>query len=82
MQFPLPKKLEENKIIRKLHECDFCAGVWAYGILSYFMQLELLELLDFNYVPIISELITGVVISFLVHVFIIGWKAKFDVVVI
>lgn len=82
MQFPLSKFLEENKIVRKLHECDFCAGVWGYGLLSFFMQLELLEPLGFWYVPIVSELITGVVISFLVHIFIIGWKARFEVVVI
>jgi len=82
MQFPLPKKLEENKLVAKLHSCDFCSGVWVYAILSYFMQLELLEPLGFNYVSILSELITGIVMSFIVHIFIIGWKARFEVTVI
>ena len=82
MQFPLPKKLEENKLVGKLHSCDFCSGVWTYAILSYFMQLELLEPLGFNYVFLVSEFVTGCVISFVVHIFIIGWKARFEVTVI
>jgi inner membrane protein involved in colicin E2 resistance len=81
-EFPLPNSLEENKVINKLHNCDFCSGVWIYSLFSYLMQLELLEPLGFNYVHVASELITGIVISFLIHIFIIGWKARFEVVVI
>lgn len=81
-QLPLPKSLEENRIINKLHRCDFCGGTWIYSLLSYIMQLELLEPLGFWYVPVASELITGIVISFLVHIFVIGWQARFEVVVI
>lgn len=81
-QFPLPKFLDENRIVRKLHECDFCSGVWGYGIFSYLMQLELLGPLGFQYVPVFSELVTGVTISFMVHIFVLGWKTRFEVVVI
>lgn len=82
MQFPLPDILEQNNKIRKLHECDFCSGVWGYTILSYFMQLDLLQPLGFSYVPLLSELVTGVVISFVMHIFIMGWKTRFEVIVV
>lgn len=77
MQFPLPYSLEKIRPIAKLHICDLCAGVWIYGVLSFFMGLDLLEVLGFSYVPLISELVTGGMVSFVVHVFTLGWKEKF-----
>lgn len=81
-QFPLPSFLEKHKTVEKLHICDLCAGVWIFGILSYFLGLSLLKVFEFGYVPVISELITGAVISFVVHIFSIGWKEKFSNVVV
>lgn len=81
-QFPLPKSLEENRWARKLHDCDFCSGTWIFTFLSFVMQLDLLAPLGFYYVPALSEGITGIITSFMTHIFVIGWKARFDVVVI
>jgi hypothetical protein len=82
MQFPLPQVLEKRTFFKKLHECDFCAGVWSYSILSYVMQLSLLEDFGFSYFPFVSELVTGVFVSFLVHLLVLGWKTKFEVIVV
>jgi hypothetical protein len=82
MQFPLPQKLEDIKIIKKLHECDLCLGVWIYGILSFFLSLDILEALQLWYIPVLGELITGSVISYLVHIFILGWRTKHEVIVV
>ena len=46
------------------------------------MQLSLLEAVGLPYVVVLSELITGAVISYLVHIFIIGWRAKHEVIVV
>lgn len=46
------------------------------------MGLSLLTVLGFQYVPILSELVTGGVVSFMMHIFVIGWKEKFDRLVI
>lgn len=81
-QFPLPDALENNRSIHKLHICDLCAGVWIYGILSFFMSMSLLKIFGFDYVPVISEVVTGGVVSFLVHIFLIGWREKFNQLVI
>jgi len=82
MQFPLPQFLQKRKTIDYLHKCDLCSGTWIYFILAYFMQMDLLSALGFWYVPVICELVTGGVISFLVHIFVLGWREKFSVIIV
>lgn len=80
MQVPLPQRIEKFKTIKYWHECDLCFGTWVYAFLAYFMHLSLLAVLGFSYVPVLSEVITGGAVSFLVHLLTLGWKAKFDIV--
>ena len=82
MQFQLPSPIKKYKWFVKLHECDLCSGVWIFTILSIFMGVNLLSVLIFDYVPLVSEVITGIVMSWLVHIFSLGWKAKYEVIVI
>lgn len=82
MQFHLPKFVQRSEWIKKLHDCDLCSGVWIYSILSFFMGVDLLEVTGFGYIPLVSAIITGIVVSWLVHIFTLGWKAKYEVVVI
>lgn len=56
-------------------ECDLCLGVWVYSILSGLFQIRLLEDV-YWYVPLVSELITGCVTSYLVHLLTIGFREK------
>jgi hypothetical protein len=74
---PLPKVLQNIKLIAYWHSCDLCFGVWVYAILAYVWGLNILQIFDFTYVPVISDFITGGFISFLVHIFSIGWRTKF-----
>ena len=76
-KFPLPKILENNKKIKKWHECSLCFGVWVYAILAFFLHMDILTVFDFSYVFLVSEVVTGGVISFLVFIFSIGWKDYF-----
>ena len=77
-QFPLPSAITKFKAIDKLHVCDLCAGVHIFALLSWVCGLHI-----FEYVPVVSEYVTGGVVSFLVHIFSIGWREKFmDVVVV
>lgn len=82
MQFHLPKFLQKSDWFRKLHECDLCSGVWVYTLLSGFLGVDLLSVTLFTYTPVISEVVTGIVVSWLVHIFTLGWKAKYEIVVI
>lgn len=77
-QFPLPGFLENIKTIDYLHHCDLCSGVWVYGVLSFVMAVDVLQALGFWYVPFISELVTGAVTSFVMHLLRLGWNARFQ----
>ena len=77
-QIPLPASLERYRAIEKLHQCDLCSGVWIYSVLSLCTGLSLWEALNFQYVPIVSEGVTGGVSSFLMWLLVAGWKEKFN----
>lgn len=82
MQFHFPKFMQKWDWLNKLHECDLCSGVYVYAGLSLFLGVDLLSVTLFDYVPVVSEVITGIVISWLVHIFSLGWKSKYEVVVV
>lgn len=76
-QFPLPpafdlKQTYFHKFIRKLHECDLCAGTWVYSILALATGVDMS-----GSGTIVTVIATGVITSFAVHVFMIGVKEKF-----
>jgi len=82
MQFHLPKFLSKSEWFKQLHECDLCSGVYVYSILSFFMGVDLLEVAGFGKIPLVSAIITGIVVSWVVHIFYLGWKSKYEIVVI
>lgn len=82
MQFHLPKFLKKNEWFTKLHDCDLCSGVWVYSVMAFFMGVDLVEVLGFGYIPLLGAIITGIVVSWVVHIFTLGWRAKYEVVVI
>jgi hypothetical protein len=82
LQFHLPKFLQKSEWFSKLHECDLCSGVWIYFILSAVMGIGLLEVTGFGNYPLIDSIITGIVTSWVVHIFSLGWKAKYSITVI
>lgn len=79
MNFP---PFSESKIdfVRRVWECDLCAGVYVYTAISLIMRVSLFS--EIFYVPLISEAITGGIVSFIIHLITLGWKSKFEVVVI
>jgi len=72
-------KLLGSRFLNELFECDLCLGVWVFTGLAVAFEINLIDLF---YVPIISEILTGAAMSFLVHVFSNGWKALYNVTVI
>ena len=82
MLFHFPRWMKRYEWLNKLHECDHCSGIYVYSILSFFTELDLLDVAGFGYIPIVGALVTGIIISWLVHIFILGWKAKYEIVVV
>lgn len=77
MKFP-PFRESKIKFVKQLWTCTECSGVWVYTFLSYVMGVALFR--DLFYVPFISELATGGIIAFFVHLIEIGWREKFMVI--
>lgn len=70
-----------NRFLLRLFDCQFCLGVWVMTITALLFKINILSDV-FPYVPILSEVVTGVVSSFLLHLLTLGWREQFDVVVI
>ena len=79
MRFASSNNLTKG-FIGKLFACDECLGVWVYGILSFLLGEHLFS--EYFYVPFISELVTGGLSSIIIHLTSLGWKQKFEVIVI
>jgi uncharacterized membrane protein len=84
MRFHLPEKIEKIEWISQLHMCSLCMGVWIYTALAFFMNVDILNSwLGFQHVPVIGEIVTGCVTSYLVFIFVLGFKdAHLNVTVI
>jgi hypothetical protein len=86
-KFPLPEFLEKRKFFKSLHECSLCLGVWVYTFLSWIMRLDLIEasgLLKVNlpFLFILTGGLTGGIVSYLVYIFILGWKSAHEVIIV
>jgi len=78
MAFHLPNWLSKYRFLELLHECDLCSGVWVYIGLAFFWHVDILQAwFGVPYVFIVSEIITGMLTSFLIHIFSIGFREKF-----
>jgi len=78
-KFPLVRGVKA-KFFSELVSCDFCLGVWVYSVLSGLTRWVLFY--DMYYVPICSEIITGLALSFVLHIFSIGWNSRFSTIII
>jgi len=75
MKFYLPHWLSKFTFVEKLHECGLCSGVYIYSILGLFLGIDILySWFHFWRIPIFGEIITGMVTSWIVHVFSVGFK--------
>lgn len=62
----------------RLLTCGLCSGTWAYTILSLLLGERLF--VEYFYVPLLSEIVTGGITSILVHLIHEGWKSQFEII--
>jgi hypothetical protein len=72
MQFPEPPFMKLPWWLEKLHRCDLCSGVWIYSILAVVIGIDL-----FGINHLVTQIASGVITSYLVHIFVIGVKEKY-----
>lgn len=76
-KFPLVRDAK-NKFLRELFDCSLCLGVWVYFIYALLFRVALFK--SVFYFPVVSELATGAIISFIVYVFSVGWTELFSII--
>lgn len=74
------KLFREGKFLNELFSCDLCLGVWIYTGLAFITNVNVTGEL-FN-IPILSEIATGISVSFVMHLISVGWKEKFGNIII
>ncbi len=65
--------------LAELGECDLCVGCWLMPLLVWLFGVNLLAPI---YVPVVSEILTGWLFAFGLHIGRLGWQAKFSVTVL
>lgn len=75
-KFPLPEWFDNSKF-GMLHNCIECAGVWCYSVLFILFGVDILGMLGLPNLFIISGVIGGGLISFIMTTFEIGWRERF-----
>jgi hypothetical protein len=92
-QFPLSGYLSsKSKLLQKLFGCDLCLGVWIYWFLAIvFEEANMFLYIVDKYIGnpglavffyIFTAFLTGAITSFIVHIFSMGWNAKFQTLVV
>lgn len=79
-QFFLRKFPLTGKILNKIIPCNLCLGVWIYTFFAFVMKQNILD--NMLNLPIIGYIMTGAITSFIVWLFVIGWKSEFTVTMV
>lgn len=70
---------KRSAYLEAMFACDLCTGVWLYFFLALAMRINLL---DWFYLPGLSEFLTGCGVSFLRWLMRLGWDAMFRTILI
>jgi hypothetical protein len=76
---PTQRLWKLHPLLTDLGECDLCMGCWVFPLVAWALGVNLLEPV---YIPVASQVLTGWLVSFGVHLARIGWNAKFGVTVL
>jgi hypothetical protein len=71
------KLFSEGKFLEQLLSCDLCAGFWLYSTLAFIYDVNLIT--ELKYVFVISNILTGALSTFIVHLLSAGWKSLYGV---
>jgi hypothetical protein len=65
-----------HSFLSELGGCDFCLGCWVFSLLAWPLGVNVVAPI---YVPVLSEVVTGITFSFVAHLTKIGWKVRWGV---
>lgn len=79
MSGPTQRLWRLHPFLEELGQCDFCLGCWIFPLGAWLLGVNLL---DPVYVPVVSEILTGWLVAFGVHLARLGWNERFGVTVL
>lgn len=84
-KFPFQKTIigkyfKEGKFLEQLFSCSLCLGCYVYAFMGYFLHIDFIDSLFGVYVVVFNEFMTGVIASFVVYIFEIGWNTRFGII--
>ena len=77
-----------QRLWKLFKHCDLCLGFWVFLLAALVTNIQVYYLPDvFVTIPVVSTValyilnsfVTAIISTFVVHVFVLGWKAKFYV---
>jgi len=63
----------KSEWFEKLHTCSLCSGVWIYSILAVSFKVDIFS--DLFQPSFVGQVSTGILTSYLVWVFVAGFKS-------
>ena len=64
-----------GRFFKELFACELCLGCWLYFFMGFAYRLNLLGIQP---IPVLTEFLDGIIVSFLVWVFSAGWQTLFQ----
>lgn len=71
---PTRKIWERSKFLTELASCDFCMGCWIFPFLVVIFDINFMSPI---YVPIFTEIVTGIAASWITHIARIGFMNQY-----
>jgi hypothetical protein len=69
------KSASRRGFLTELFECDLCLGVWVYSIGAVLLNVNVIY--EICKIPFVSQIVSGILVSFLVWVLRNGWDTLF-----
>lgn len=84
-KFPFRKTIigkffKEGKFLEQLFSCELCLGCYVYAFVGYLLRIDFISELFGVYVIAFNEIMTGIIASFVVYIFAIGWQTRFGII--
>jgi len=80
IQRVLKRIFPEWGVIHELFDCDLCLGFWVFSALAFPFRMNLLYY--WFEIPVLSEFLTGMITTFVVHTFKTGLQTKFTTIMV
>jgi hypothetical protein len=76
----IPRLFDEGKFLEELFSCDLCLGCYVFWFLAWILEIDFVyQLFGLQNATLLNYMFTGIIASFITHVFRIGWTTKFGI---